>query len=179
MRSVALCALVAASAAVGCGRNDRPIAPGPASTATDKDRLQGVWKLVALDKGNGQAAPEPGRGAVLVFAGDRLTYHESPTEPGDALAVVWDTARLPRTMTVTALDRDGRPAKLPPEVWIYRFDGAVLEVVFSVPEGSAVPTAFKGRRPSRENSTPGAVLLRFAKTDEPAPKPLPAPPARK
>ncbi|MDY3554621.1 TIGR03067 domain-containing protein [Gemmata sp. JC717] len=179
MRTSAFTALLVGTVlAAGCGKTPAPApapegAPpgptGPGATASDQDRCQGYWKMVGGDKGDGMKPPSANRALWLNFSSTKLTYGESSADPGETHAVVWDTAANPKTLTLTPSGPDGKP--LPPEKWIYQFDGDHLLVAFS--GGGALPTEFKARTP--QPSAPGVLVLKFEKSGEKPPAPAARP----
>ncbi|MCE9563636.1 MAG: TIGR03067 domain-containing protein [Planctomycetes bacterium] len=180
--------------ATGCGKS--PPAPPSDPTPTprivsDKDRLQGVWTVESWENGDPkEKMTEEERAIVRVaFEGDKMRFAENPKQRQDKLAISLNEGADPKTITLTQLDADGQPRQvtiagknLPNRSeWIYKFDGEILVLAVTGPEGKR-PTEFKakpavGRPPAfgpkgpigGEGFVPAVDIVRLKKTNEPFP----------
>ncbi len=63
--------LAGVAAAAERGGEGQKAAPGK----SDRDRLQGTWLLIALEKGGAKVTDDEVKGMKIVFAGDKITVH--------------------------------------------------------------------------------------------------------
>ena len=199
MRAFAFCVLAAAVAALGCGKATPPAdAPGAITpTASDRERLQGVWRVEWIDGGGGSEAEMLAAG---ISKEEVATYREhlrkGRTEfKGDRVIMTWldmrgefvvvlDETKQPKWMTLTeipvAAPKDSEPVVAsdprPPEKreWIYKLDGDLLIVAY-VFEGER-PTELKAR--ARKPGVPHVNVMTMKKLGPAELEPRPDAPAR-
>jgi uncharacterized protein (TIGR03067 family) len=179
--------------AAGCGKSQStPGTPsGETGSASDMERLQGMWAVVSFEGDeDDQPPPEKLKAIRFIFEGDKLKIANEGPEP-QISSFTLDTGSNPKGITLTRLDKDGKPHRRFAEKGegeidrmevIYKFDGDHL--VMALSEGSGAhgaprPTEFKpkeGRKPSPPTKgtahvpgTPDIFVVTFKKTTEPAP----------
>jgi uncharacterized protein (TIGR03067 family) len=105
--------------------------------ASDKDKVQGTWKLVKLeDSGNTQpeaTLPE----ATVVYEGDKYTF----TFAGDVEKGImkWDMSKKPKAVDVDITEGRDKGKK---QLGIYEIEGDTLKLCFAKPEVKERPTSF-------------------------------------
>jgi uncharacterized protein (TIGR03067 family) len=176
MRTTALVLFVALTAfAAGCGKKPdpapEPVGGGGPPAPTDKDRLQGVWKVESIDvdlKHRNKPRPNEFKTVRFQFEGDRLTLAQYGFVQSRTTFTL-DPSQNPRVMTVTPA-RGNDPGFLiaVSGEWLYKFEGETL--VLAVTKGSGPrPTEFKPHAPP-EMTVPVRLqeveVYTLVKTDE-------------
>ena len=95
--------------------------------ADDKEKLQGEWKLVSHEDGNGKKVDEDSP-HKFTFEGDK--WHSTPGGDGGPYSV--DSSKKPKTIDLTLKDNNPRKG-------IYELDGDTLKICIGVER----PTEFK------------------------------------
>jgi uncharacterized protein (TIGR03067 family) len=197
MRLFAL-GVLATVLAVGCGKKPEPTrapsdAPGKApalvpSAASDRDRVQGTWKVTKVewpeaDKGHAPTRQEID-GVVLTIKGDRITAtFDGKIEELSHIVFAEDTSKTPRRVNLIATDgpnsrepikhqafgvgKDGKPTVVstfthPPLQAIYKFEGDALILAFPIDPDADRPTEFKPgmvNLPERRGGLETAVVV--------------------
>jgi uncharacterized protein (TIGR03067 family) len=104
-----------------------------------KDRIQGVWRVVALTDGDGPAAPESlPKNLKLTIKGNRITIHEYPE--------IEITFSIDESVTPNAMEfvQEGKAC-----LGIIRLKDGALEWVITVP-AAARPKQFGVKKGSSE-----------------------------
>ncbi len=125
--------------------------PAPDAGKTDKDKLQGTWKVVSVIQFDGKPAPEADtKDAKLVIKGDRWTLLYGPGQR-DTFAGTQklDPVKTPKTIDVEVTEGQGRGAEL---FGIYELDGDSYKVCFASNEKD---------RPTKFEAKPGTDRLLF------------------
>ncbi len=105
--------------------------PVPDAGKTDKDKLQGNWKVVsAID--NGKPVPEGDtKNLKLVIEGDRWTWFGPGQRDTLTGTQKLDPAKMPRTIDIEVTEGAGKGLRL---LGIYELDGDNYKVCFSLPK---------------------------------------------
>jgi uncharacterized protein (TIGR03067 family) len=110
--------------------------PGGGAVGAEVRRLQGTWKLTALEL-NGEKQ-EPGEGITLVISGDRLTIAE-----GVRFRLTVDPTADPKVLDLTRLTEDDKGPVLE---GIYALRGETLTLCLYGGEGpKSRPTEFEAK----------------------------------
>jgi len=177
-------------AAVGCTtKSDTASTQVNANTGedvSDRDRLQGVWKIELIDSGDFKRESDKDRGDRFQFEGDRLTRTETKDDSGEKFIFTLDLSKDPKWMTLRRMDPNWMPIPATPEnpefmmieECIYRFENETLIVAggLAISNGkSSRPTEFKARSWAPQFGKPiepGVILWRLKKTNESIIKPI-------
>jgi uncharacterized protein (TIGR03067 family) len=111
-----------------------------ADPATDKERLQGTWTEVAVERDGKREKKEKERAKQLVFNGDKLIIKEKGKEFECSFKL--DPKQNPKTIDITVKDLHMV------QQGIYRLEGDTLTVSFG-----------KKERPSGFNSASNAITI--------------------
>ena len=117
------------------------IATAPVAKKTDKENIQGTWKLVSLEYG-GDTTPKPGLppiGMMLVFKADKISATDGKIEKVVHAYKLLDTKKTPKVIEFTPLDE--RPSKGKPQKAIYELKGDRLKLCVQNEDGKP-PTEF-------------------------------------
>lgn len=188
MRGIALVLLVGFNGVIaGCGKSET--APTPANSGTspggeptpvsvsDKDKLQGVWKIESIDTGDPKdvTPKEVLKSHRYIFHGDELSLMNMDTGRGLPSAFTLDTTKSPKRITLTRLpksnDGDDEVSHS-----IYKFDGEKL-ILGQVGGDGPPPTEFKAIAAPQTKGAPekgkvpqSVVIITLTKTSEPIPE---------
>jgi len=100
-------------------------AAGQDKGKTDKDKIQGKWLPVSLEKGGIKAPEEEYKKVKLAFTGDKITVVEDAREM--AVTFKLDPAKKPKQIDVT----ESRNGKDEVHEGIYELDGDKLKICFA------------------------------------------------
>jgi RNA polymerase sigma factor (sigma-70 family) len=121
------------------------IATAPLAEKTDKENIQGTWKVVSLES-EGDTTPKAGLppiGMMLVFKADKIVPTDGKIEKGRQHTYrLLDTKKTPKVIELTPLDE---PAKGKPQKAIYELKGDRLKLCVQNGDGKP-PTEFATKR---------------------------------
>jgi uncharacterized protein (TIGR03067 family) len=134
------------------------VAEGPAAKKTDKENIQGTWK-VASAKLNGEEAPgaegERIKNSTVEFTGDKLLT-KFPDVTRESTYKL-DPTVSPKTIDITDQGEGGEEGKT--TLAIYKLEGATLTICGSSPPSTERPTEFV----SKEGSNTMLIVLKRVK----------------
>lgn len=123
----------------------RLIAMAPLAEKTDKENIQGTWKIVSLEYG-GDTTPKAGLppiGTMLVFKADKISATDGKNEKVVDAYKILDTKKTPKVIEITPLD--DRPSKGKPQKAIYELKDDRLKLCVQNEDGKP-PTEFATKR---------------------------------
>lgn len=174
--------LLAVPCATGCAGTDA--APRPdKETQAELDKLQGVWKLDAVEGAHGKPELGVGKFHIAIKNGSLFVFEK---ESGDNRLIkrhsfAIDVRKSPKAIDLTTTDDDGKPRvtyatksdgsgkrefvksndAAPSDLGIYKFNGEKLVLKF----GSR-----RDNRPADFTGIDREVVLTFVKTKDPVPE---------
>ncbi len=122
---------------------------------TDRDRLQGDWKIIAQVENGTDAPPKRQENVRLRFAADKLIIREGDQKREATFRL--DPARKPSTIELVP---DDGPNKGKKALGIYQLSGDTLTLCLTLQEGKDPPGDFTAKAGS------GRVLLTLERIKE-------------
>lgn len=190
MRSVGTLVLLAALAALGCGKKAEPVAPAPnepggtPTAPSDKDRLQGVWAAESfrVDPPGEGPPPDVAKTARYSFQGDRLSV-AFQGRIRERYTVTVGADQNPKVLLLTVADDKWEPKRImvtknkysDPEKheWLFKFEGDKLVLAQTIEPG-ARPTDFNPRKwlppQAGKPHLSQVAIVTLVKSTEPPPK---------
>ena len=110
-----------------------------AQEKTDKERLQGTWLVVSVEK-EGQKVESPkDKETTLTFTGDKAAFKSEKKNEEGGFKI--DAARKPKEIDLTS----SKPGATEAMKGIYDFEGEALRIAFPGKPGGGRPTGFDAK----------------------------------
>ena len=129
----------AASAQSGsaAARADEKAARTDKDTKTDKDKVQGKWRITeAVVLGR----PLPLERAVAILGGDTMEFKGDTVAVREEMAFTLDPSKSPKWFDMSPAEKKG------PVVGVYALDGDKLTLHYAAPGSTARPTELEFKR---------------------------------